>query len=101
MNRIVTAILLVFLPLVILGVSWVVTPGYFNSMLQAEAPRQMLIIFFVLSLGWLALGGFLSLFLNGLLRALIPLFFTIPVTVSYMLCPALITIVTAIGPVVK
>ena len=85
-------------PLLYFGVSILLQPGYYGP-LFSDPLGQWFVAGMVI---WDLLGlGCCLLFPSTVVRVLVVIFFTIPLTMAVGLMPALLTIVKALGPILK
>ena len=96
MSKLVGTVIVIGFPIFIFIASYLASPDYFAPMLSQALGLVML----GLSLAWLAIGFFVLMVTNGWLRSLMAIVFTTPVILLTMLGPAVITIASALGPVV-
>lgn len=87
---------MVGVPIVIVALSWACAPEYFGPMLKEPIGIAMLIG----ALIWLVIGAFLLMITSGWRRRVVCVLVTFPVILMAMLGPAVLTIATALGPVV-
>jgi hypothetical protein len=97
MSKLISTILVVGFPIVIFIISYIVTPSYYGPMFKDPIGIAMLVGGFI----WLIIGAFVLMITNGFLRRFLCVMFITPVILITMLGPAVITIASALGPVVE
>jgi hypothetical protein len=96
-GKLVSTIIMVSIPIAIFLVSYFSSPDYFAPFVKHPLGIAVLVGCAV----WLFIGFFVLLITNGWQRKVASFCFIFPVTVIPMLGPAVITIMTALGPVMS
>lgn len=97
MSKLISTIIIIGFPIAIFIVSYFASPDYFAPMFS----QPLGIIMLVGSVIWLLIGAFVLLITNGWTRRFATVLFTTPVILMTMLGPAILTIMSAPGPIVE
>lgn len=96
MRKIISTIIMIGWPIFMFVVSSFYAPKYFEPMFK----EPLGIALIVGSLVWLAVGAVLLLITSGARRAIVFALFPVPVTLVAMIGPAVLTIQSALKPVI-